>query len=43
VRSIERRERLLITSGRGKQARWLKLLSPATVDRRAAAAIREKK
>ena len=42
VRAIERRERLLITSGRGKQARWLKLLSPATVDRRAAAAIREK-
>ena len=42
VRSIERRERLLITSSRGKQARWLKLLSPATVDRRAAAAIREK-
>ena len=43
VRAIERRERLLITSGRGKQARWLTVLSPATVDRRAAAAIREKK
>jgi len=42
IRAIERRERLLITSGRGKQARWLKLLSPGTVDRLAAAAIREK-
>lgn len=43
IRAIERRERLLITSRRGKQARWLKLLSPGTVDRLAAAAIREKR
>ncbi len=41
-RAVANRQRLLITSGRGKQARWLKLLSPATVDRRAAAAIRDK-
>jgi len=43
VRAVEQRERMLITSGRGKQARLLKLLSPATVDRMAAAAIRDKK
>ena len=42
LRAIANRERLLITSGRGKQARWLKLLSPASVDRIAAAAIRNK-
>jgi short-subunit dehydrogenase len=43
VHAVEKRERMLITSGRGKQARLLKLLSPATVDRMAAAAIRDKK
>jgi short-subunit dehydrogenase len=43
VRAVENRERLLVTSGRGRQARWLKLLSPATVDRLAAGAIRDKK
>jgi short-subunit dehydrogenase len=40
--AIEERQRLLITSARGKQARWMKLLSPGSVDRMAAAAIREK-
>lgn len=43
VHAVEKRERMLITSARGKQARLLKLLSPATVDRMAAAAIRDKK
>jgi len=43
VRAVAKRKRMLITSGRGKQARLLKLLSPATVDRMAAAAIRDKK
>jgi len=43
LRAVERRERLLVTSGRGRHARWLQLLSPASVDRHAAAAIREKK
>lgn len=42
LRAIERRERLLVTSQRGRQARWLQLLSPSTVDRLAAAAIRDK-
>ena len=41
--AIERRERLLVTSGRGKLARWLKLLAPARIDAMAARAIREKK
>jgi short-subunit dehydrogenase len=43
VPAIERRERLLITSPRGRQARWLRLLAPGVVDRMAAAAIRGKK
>jgi short-subunit dehydrogenase len=40
--AIGDRQRLLITSARGRQARWMKLLSPGAVDRMAAAAIREK-
>jgi NAD(P)-dependent dehydrogenase (short-subunit alcohol dehydrogenase family) len=43
VRGIERRERLLLTSARGKFGRWLKLLAPGRVDRMAARAIREKR
>lgn len=43
VGAIERRERQLITSARGKQARWLQVVAPGIVDRLAAAAIREKK
>jgi hypothetical protein len=42
VTAIEQRQRLLITSARGKQARWLKLLSPGSVDKLAAAAISRK-
>ena len=42
VTAVEQRQRLLITSARGKQARWLKLLSPRSVDKLAAAAIRSK-
>jgi short-subunit dehydrogenase len=43
VPAMERRERLVLTSARGKLSRWLKLISPGTVDRLAARAIREKK
>jgi len=43
VTAIEQRQRLLVTSARGKQARWLKLLSPGSVDKLAAAAISKKK
>jgi short-subunit dehydrogenase len=42
VTAIEQRQRLLVTSARGKQARWLKLLSPGSVDKLAAAAIQQK-
>lgn len=43
VPAIERRERMLVTSARGRLSRWLKLISPATVDRLAARAIRDRK
>jgi short-subunit dehydrogenase len=43
IASIERRERMLITSGRGRLARWLQLLRPQLIDSTAAKAIREKK
>ena len=43
IAAIERRERLLVTSGRGKLARWLKLLAPGRIDAMAARAIRDKK
>ncbi|HET9693670.1 MAG TPA: SDR family oxidoreductase [Steroidobacteraceae bacterium] len=43
IEAIERRERLLVTSGRGKFARWLKLLAPGRIDAMAARAIREKR
>lgn len=42
VRAMARRERLLITSARGRLARWLKLLAPGLVDRIAARAIAQK-
>jgi NAD(P)-dependent dehydrogenase (short-subunit alcohol dehydrogenase family) len=42
VVAIERRERLVLTSGRGRLARWLKLLAPARIDALAAKAIRDK-
>jgi len=34
---------MLITSGRGRLARWLQLLRPQLIDSMAAKAIREKK
>jgi len=43
IGAIERRERMLVTSGRGKLARWMKLIAPGRIDRMAAAAIREKR
>ena len=43
VGAIERRERCLLTSGRRKLGRWLKLLAPQVLDNIAAKAIREKK
>jgi len=43
VQAIERRDRLLITSFRGKLGRWLKLFAPGMIDRIAARAIRERK
>lgn len=39
VRAMARRERLLITSARGRLAWWLKLIAPGLVDRIAARAI----
>jgi short-subunit dehydrogenase len=42
ARAIERRERLLLMSTRGKLGRWLKLLAPSVIDRMAAKAIRER-
>lgn len=43
IPAIERRERMLITSRRGRLARWLQLVAPGVVDRMAARAIREKR
>lgn len=43
VDAIARRERLLVTSGRGRLARWLQLIAPSRIDALAAKAIREKK
>ena len=40
VRAMSRRQRLLITSGRGRLGRWARLVAPALVDRIAARAIR---
>jgi short-subunit dehydrogenase len=42
MRGIDRRERLVLMSARGKLGRWLKLLAPAVIDRMAAKAIRER-
>jgi short-subunit dehydrogenase len=39
VRAMEQRERLVVTSARGRLARWLRLLSPGLMDRMAARAI----
>jgi hypothetical protein len=42
ARAIERRERQVLMSARGKWGRWLKLLAPAAIDRIAAKAIRQR-
>jgi len=42
VRAIERRERLVVMSARGRFGRWLKLIAPRVVDRIAARAIRRR-
>jgi short-subunit dehydrogenase len=42
VRAMEKRQRLLLMSARGKLGRWLKLLAPALIDRLAARAIRQR-
>jgi short-subunit dehydrogenase len=43
LRAIERRQRLLITSRRGRLLRWARLAAPALVDALAARAIRERR
>jgi short-subunit dehydrogenase len=42
VRAMEKRQRLLLMSPRGKLGRWLKLLAPSLIDRLAARAIRQR-
>jgi short-subunit dehydrogenase len=43
VAAMRRRDRLLITSARGRFGRWARLIAPAIVDRIAARAIRERR
>jgi NAD(P)-dependent dehydrogenase (short-subunit alcohol dehydrogenase family) len=43
LRAMRRRDRLLITSLRGRVGRWARLLAPGLVDRIAARAIRERR
>lgn len=43
VGAMRRRQRLLITSARGRLGRWARLMAPAVVDRVAARAIRERR
>ena len=43
ARAMHRRQRLLITSARGRFGRWARLLAPRLVDRLAARAIRERR
>jgi NAD(P)-dependent dehydrogenase (short-subunit alcohol dehydrogenase family) len=43
LRAMQRRQRLLITSRRGRLVRWARLLVPGLVDRVAARAIRERR
>jgi short-subunit dehydrogenase len=43
LRGIEKRERLVLMTARGKLGRWLKLVAPAMIDRIAARAIRDRK
>jgi short-subunit dehydrogenase len=43
VRGIEKRERLVLMTARGKVGRWLKVMAPALIDRIAARAIRNRR
>jgi short-subunit dehydrogenase len=43
IRGIEKRERLVLMTARGRVGRWLKLVAPGMIDRIAAKAIRERK
>ena len=43
LKATERRQRLLVTSGRGRLGRWLKLIAPDAVDRIARKAIEERR
>jgi len=43
MRAIEKRDRLLITSLRGKLGRWMKLIAPELVDKIVAKAIKDAK
>jgi len=40
--AMEKRDRILITSLRGKLGRWMKLITPSVVDKMAAKAIEER-
>jgi short-subunit dehydrogenase len=40
--AMERRQRMLLMSARGRLGRWLKLLAPSVIDRMAARAIRQR-
>ncbi len=42
TRAIDKRQRELLMSTRGKLGRWLKLIAPGVIDRIAAKAIRER-
>ncbi len=42
VRGIEKRQRLVLMTARGKLGRWLKLVAPSLIDRIAAKAIRQR-
>jgi len=42
IRGIEKRQRLVLMTARGKIGRWLKLLAPSLIDRIAAKAIRQR-
>jgi len=43
VRAMERRQRMLVMTFKGKLGRWVKLVAPGLVDRMAAAAVRKGK
>ena len=41
IKAVKKRDRLLITSLRGKLGRWMKLIAPSLVDKIAAKAIKD--